>query len=78
MSKAQELAVRIATNTPSWEFIAGYIAEAREVLNETYQFAATSPKSQQNINAVLDLFDDIEKEVGSIRAALSSSGGNES
>lgn len=36
------------------------INEAREILDETYSFATTSPRSQENINAVSSLLDEIE------------------
>ena len=41
------------------EAITAKIDEIREILDETYNFAATSPRSQQNINAVSDLLDEI-------------------
>lgn len=43
------------------QFVAtAYIEEAKELLLETYNFASTSPRGQQNINGVLALLDDIE------------------
>jgi hypothetical protein len=37
--------------TPAW------VDEARSLLQETYGFASTSPRAQENINAVLELLD---------------------
>lgn len=34
--------------------------EGRDLLNETYKFAATSPRSQENINGVCDLLDALQ------------------
>ena len=39
--------------------ITGKIIEIQEILDETYNFATTSPQGQQNINAVSDLLNDI-------------------
>ena len=45
------------------DFVRAYTAEAREILEETYRFAANGKKALDNINAVLSLLDDIDAAV---------------
>lgn len=47
-------------NVNTWiEAVHAYVNEAKEVLDETYRFASSSPKSQRNVNDVSALLDDI-------------------
>ena len=43
-------------------FVLSYIEEARGALDETYRFASTSPRAQQNINAAFEMLEEIEKQ----------------
>lgn len=54
-----KLAGVMAGNAVTRDHIHAYIDEARALLDETYQFAATSPRSQENINGALAMLDDI-------------------
>jgi hypothetical protein len=67
------LAARCGTNAEEWPLIerarrrldgvpaapapTEWMDEARALLSEVYGFASTSPRAQDNINAVLELFD---------------------
>ena len=42
--------------------VLSYIDEARGALDETYRFASTSPRAQQNINAAFEMLEEIERQ----------------
>lgn len=43
--------------------IESYIQEAKDLLSEAYGFKSTSPHAQRNINAAMDLLDDVLHQV---------------
>ena len=41
------------------DLVGRYVDEAKGVLDEAYRFESNSPKTRENINAAMDLLDDI-------------------